>query len=492
MNLHDEQSDLLAALIAYNQVCVLKPRQIGSTTIVLAYLLWRAITDGVAFDVLSVAHEHRAVGRCNRQLRQFILRMPEVLRPKILVDNSSELTICPSPGVECSLRQTMAGGRDQGRSYSYRGGHLTEVGYYPRGSAALAGSAIDEDVFASVTQTMPEPQDDPGMRLVIESTANGPVGLFHKTVRTAIESDEWKFLFFPWFKFRKYARRVPAGFELMPEEQELLRLHAHEGMSLENIAYRRFRVHDQGIGPTRFRKEYPSTWMEPFLVSGGMWFNPEILNALLAKVPKRWRDRPDGDRTFIPYDARFRHYIGVDTSGGVGRDNAVIQVIRDDFAQAHVFSSNTMGSIPLAEKCARISIAYGRAPVLCERNNHGKAFLDRAETLGVNLWKDKNRNDWWTDERTKAMVYDWCRALINQGHATLSDEVTLRECLQIREQPTGAIEADEGFHDDHPMALCLALWNGRHQHDRGDHRPPLPVHEARARRHRELGLGGNR
>lgn len=466
---HGEQKQLLDALgNGGGNVCVLKSRQMGITTIVLAWLLWRVLTAGGPFNVLTVTHEHRAVGRVNRILKQMLKSLPRPIRPKILANNSSEICISFAGHVSW-FRQTMAGGRDQGRSQSYRAIHFTEGAFYPKGSSAKAGSQLDTDMVESAMSTLPPPNLDPLRTVIHESTADGPTGMFYEVVNNASNSKAWSFLFFPWYLFRDYALPIGDDFVLTDEEAELL--DAVPEMTEENIAFRRYKLTVENYSPTRFRKEYPTTKAEPFLVTGAMWFDTEVLNAIQMTIPPvAWKHK-SGARRYLKYEKHRRYFAGYDASGGTGRDNAVLVIVRDDLAVAAVWSSNRDQPYQQGEKAGALAKEY-HAGVLVECGNRwGNAVKKRMVQLEVKMHEIEDEHgkvkDFVTDTRTKLRVLDWSKAVVDSGKVAINDPMILEEALIIREQNDGTIQADAGFHDDHVMGLGLALWAARRVYSTG-------------------------
>lgn len=442
------QLKLLELLLTHNQVAVLKARQLGFTTLVIAFLLHRALTCADEYNILTVAHEGAAADRANRMMRVFLENLPAALRPNLLVDNKGELQFAHNGSL---LKQGMAGGRSQGRSYTFRAFHATEVGLWPRGSSAAAGGvAVDEDAWSSILSTIHEDQHT---RIVVESTATGPSGVFYKIIQTARSSPNWGFMFVPWHEHDEYRRPVPPGFELDDEERLLVQMF---DLDLQQLAWRRWKIEDYGA--LRFRREYPATPEDPFLAATGMWFDVERLNRLIGVAdPARLSDN-EGHFRYFTYESNRRYAIGVDPSGGVGKDQAVIKVFRDDFQEVAQYVSRVISPRLLAEEVAKVSGYWGRAPVLIERNNYGTAVIERCEELGVNLWVDDDGNYWWTNPVTKKKLLDWGRELIDHGMASIVDPQTMQEMCHVREQKNGNIEADEGYNDDRMMATMLALW----------------------------------
>ena len=384
---------------------------------------------------------------------------------------------------EASFRQLMAGGRSQARAFTFQNLHCTEMGLWPKGSSARQGSMVDEDVWASALATIHE---DENSRIVIESTADGPSGVFYKMVKTARQSKRWNFLFFPWHMFDEYQVEPDDDWERTDEEEKLFKM----GLTDRQIAWRRMKIVDQGYGLTRFRREYPMNWEEPFLMTGGMWFNVENLNTIIHTIPPS-RINDDKDLvTYEKYEPHRKYFIGGDAAEGTNRDWSVWQVVRDDLVQVAVYRSKRAKPRQFAEVGAKLSGMYGRCPVLCESNGFGKTVIKRMGEMGVRLWKDNKGKDWWTQcvraGQSKKMAYDYAAHLVDDGFVQFNDPLTLNELLHIREQDNGNIEADDGHHDDHADALVLALWNARRQHSgRAEQDVYKTIHNQRLRRAQE-------
>lgn len=462
------------------RILVLKSRQLGITTIATACMVHKAIMSGNAYNVLTVTHEGEAVGRTNQMIRHYLSTLPRALRPVLSRDNMKGIELAGNGSV---FRQLMAGGRSQGRSFTFQALHATEMGFWPSGSAARKSMGVDEEVWSSIQATLHESENT---RVVVESTADGPSGIFHKLCLQAQASESWDFMFMPWFHDPSYSRPLPLKWERTDAEQELVDLY---GIEDAQLAWRRWKIEDQGYTIARFMQEYPSNPTEPFMVSSGMWFDAEKLKTLAAKIPASAFQGRQGRHIYTEAAPYHRYFIGLDPSGGTGGDSGVVQVIRDDFVQVAKYASNRASPSRLAEEAAQLSALYGRAPILIEINNRfGGACYERLLNLGAPLWKQGGK-PWTTTKPNKIKLLDYARAMIDEGNVVFQDPVTVQECMTMREQRDGDVRADDGFKDDHVMALAFALWNAR----RAYQRPAKDdFHEAiaeqRKRRHAELGL----
>ena len=481
------QMEFLKAFSTDKRILCLKSRQLGITTISLAALLHKVLFSPTAYNVLSVTHEGEAIGRVTSMLRNYLDHLPPALLPARPIDNMRTIQL----GTNDSIMNTlMAGGRSQGRSYTYQALHCTEMGFWPSGSAARGGQAVDEEVWASINSTLHE---SPETRVIIESTADGPGGVFHKMCLTAQQSPDWKFLFFPWFKDPTYARQLTADWEIRPEEQDLVELY---GLSHEQVCWRRWKIEEQGYSERRFQQEYPSNPLEPFIIATGQWFDGEKLSTVMGSLPPSLQTQPEGRYIWEDPQQWHRYYIGVDASGGTGYDQGVVQVVRDDLVQVAKYCSRHTSPTQLAEEAASLSALYNKAPVNNEFNSKwGNAVDHRLRALGITVWQDKNGKPWSTTKATKMKLLDYARDCIDGDHVTFNDGTTVSECLAMREQDDGDVRADAGHNDDHVIALALALWNARRTFEARNTKNQYDKHVERQRRsrHRELGVGrGNK
>lgn len=456
-DIHGEQLQTILALTNAMNVCVLKSRQMGITTVVCAFMVWRVLTAGGAYDCLTVVHEHRAVGRVNAILLAMIKGLPEPIRPEILTARAEAICI-KFAGHVSWFRQVMAGGRDQGRSYSYRLVHFTEEAFYPRGSRAKAGSGLDATVVRSILSTMPTPEKDPKRLVIHESTADGPAGVFYETVHNAMSGNGWAFLFFPWYDFSEYSMDATG---VVPNEEEQKLMRDNPRITLRNIAFRRYKMISESYTLSSFRKEYPTTPEDPFMVSGAMWFDVEVLNRYAARAVTRRTPVRGGVRRYLKYEKHRRYFGAHDACGGAKRDNGVSVIVRDDLAVAAVYSSNTDAPHVQGDHLAMLASEYNCGFLIEQGNQWGRAVKKAAVALKVRMWVTQEDKDFVTDRKTKAVIYDWAKQKVDNEESELNDPTLISELQRIREQDDGTIQGDAGFKDDHAMAFCLALHAAR-------------------------------
>jgi hypothetical protein len=413
-------------------------------------------------------HESKSMSRFTEQIRQHIHYLPPQLRPRVLRESTQAIQL--QVGRHKSWwKTTMAGGKGQGRSGSFRAALFSEAGLYARGSSAhkRTDEGLDEVLFGSVLSSLPRPGQDPLRQVVVESTADGPSGLFYKLVHAKMngleslidDGSDWAFLFFPWFKFETYRMPVPSGFKPTTEERAMLDTFGPQGMTEGNLVWRRYKLDVERYTEGRFRKEYPATWIEPFLMTGGMWFDGDRLSKMQARVGLVTSEKDE--RVYLSKTEGHKFFAGLDTSGGTDRDGAVCVIVRDDGRVAAVWSSKVVSPQEQGRFAARLAARYD-APLLVEMGNRfSRAALNAARLAGARLWTTDEGGEFVMTRPNKVLVLDRMRGLLAADALELADPTLVAECFRIREQADGDIRADYGYTDDHVVAAALALWAAR-------------------------------
>ena len=461
--LRPEQDEFVDAFLRGLPIFVLKSRQIGITTITIACFVWWLLMSEDPEALVQVTHEGDAIASLNSKARIMVEGLPASLRPTWVRDTANWLEFGHN---RASLRQRMAGGRSQGRAFSFQHDHYTEMAFWPTGSSAVVGKGVDRQTWASLRATR---REGPRARTVVESTANGPRGIYYQLYKTARESDgvDWTFLFWPWFYTQQYTRRVPRNWERNDEEQELMALYGDKGLTDAHLVWRRKKLAD-GDDVEEFRKNYPSNPDEPFLFSESMAFDSAALNRLAARTRK---DFFPATRELVIHERPIpnrRYSCSLDPCRGVGKDWAVAYVTRDDGKLVARWHSKKARPAQQAIAVAELSATY-KCPIIVEYNGPGKFVFHELVRLGARVWLDERGKPWWTQRGslgTKDRLIDFAATLIAEDHFLgpgpedpwLADPLLVQELGAMRLLPNGNLSAPEGEHDDHAMSWMMSLW----------------------------------
>lgn len=453
-----EQVPWLEALLTCRYILGIKPRQVGFSTITIAYFVWKVLTSTEPRLVLQMVHEIGAMTRFMRMLRVFILGLPAELRPRLKPNNLVE-TVIANYDDDRGWNRLLAGGAGQGRSWTYTDIHATEMSKWRVGTAATAndeGQPADEEAWTSALATI---HDAEWGQVVVESTGNGARGLFYGLYSTAKVDPNWRLVFTPWSAVRRYRIALtPGEAEVLHRDldRKELKLAEDFGLDLEQLAWRRHRIRVLKGSELMFRREYPLTDLEPFLLAESGWFDQEALVVMLTFCPQLSASQ----ERFVVWE-RYQegrgYVLSLDTSGGTGRDEASLHVLRDDGTQVATWNHDRALPDEQALMVARVSNLYRRPITIIERNKFGAQVIERLPPT-VNLWKDAKGETFWTDPSSKRQIFVHAREVMNAQRTIPRDAETIRQAQKIVEKPNGRIEGRGESHDDRIMSYVLALW----------------------------------
>lgn len=306
----------------------------------------------------------------------------------------------------------------------------------------------DADAFwAAVTPTLATRfNNNPNAKLIVASTPKGVGNKFHALVKDAEEDkNDFRVEKAMWYD-------VPGRTEQFKIDEE------------------------KTLGPELFAQEYECV----FLHSGTSPFDPamfqkfeeeliEPINILDNGCYKIWK-MPESDRIYT---------MGVDTSEGVGQDYSVIQIFDItnpiDIEQVACYKSNKIDTVSWASKVREIAKQWYSPIILIERNGPGTTVCDRFFEHGY----PRLVNYGFTDTIIR-LGRNFKPGVISHSHSksfavsNLKYYINDRRCVKIYDKetikelrtfdrvklPSGQYtwQAQNGFHDDHVMALAWCLF----------------------------------
>lgn len=350
-NLLDEQKEILREMCESRMCIFLKGRQIGcSTVICFLDAVYAVVNPGTKIAVVADT-EQKVHGLLDR-VRDFIvglgLHMEISNRAKIRLANGSEihaLTANASKGQEQSKA---------GRSMSYQMLHLSEIAFWP-----------DQDAFGALTASA-------GMSapIIIESTSSGPGDLFWQLWS---HTNNFKKVFFSVESHTAY-RDDP---KLLTEDQiirgEELGFETREGMAWFFRA-----LEDRFSGDLiKCLREYPQKPEHAFQSAEGRW---------IAMTSPILRHTPYDLDIKIFQERQNNHFysVGVDTSGGIGKDASTIAVLdKNTGSLVCTYYDNESTIDELAEKVRKVYELYAPDHVCIETNGIGQATSQACRDKGV-------------------------------------------------------------------------------------------------------------
>src|SRR5271157_1675568 len=203
-----------------NQNIVLKARQLGITTYIAARFFTKTISQPGTLS-MQVTQDRESAEDIFRIVRRFWENLPDESRRGLLQTSYRNARQLVFPRLDSEYCLASAG-ENAGRGRTIQNLHCSEVSRWGRQG---------EEALASLRAALV-----PGGEIVLESTANGAVGLFYEEWQRAEETGYTRH-FFPWWFDEAYAIEPGPDFPpLTEEETELAALH---GLRTDQMAWRR-------------------------------------------------------------------------------------------------------------------------------------------------------------------------------------------------------------------------------------------------------------
>lgn len=442
-----EQVSLIEAFSnpSVKTVVVLKPRQIGISTANCADTFYETFSAKKPLRSLIVADHSKTTKSLFGKFVGFYDHLPEQLKTvnSFRMNRVDKTLISQRTGA--LIDHMTARGDTHGRGWTYQRLIAEELAFWMH----------PEEVWGGLRSTL---HDGPDSKIIIISTPNGPGDFYHSRVMSALEAqrsgdESVRFIFSRWADHDTYRKHPPNDWE--PDEDEYLLAQQHD-LDMAQLYWRHEMIYGvEGIGERRFRREYPLTVEDGFIVLEGAWFDVDLLNETLNSLPHEIYSEL---RIYEEPRLDFDYVIGCDPSWCTGGDFAVACVMSEQGKVVAVLATNAGGEDLFAEKLSDLARKY-RARVLCEANTGGAGrvvikFLLREN---VRIWRDHKGKDWNTHRGNKEMAYSWARQMVNADMFEITDHTILQELMHVRED-RGKIEGQDGYHDDHADAFVLACW----------------------------------
>lgn len=279
-----------------------KARQLGVSTYVAARFYRKTITEE-GCKTFIMAHEDEAAANLFEKVRLMHQNMPTGAAPGARNDSAKALTFEHlNSGYAVGTARTTG----RGRSQTVQCLHASEVAFWPVA-----------DHMSGIFQTV---ANQGNTEIIVESTGNGPQGLFYDLVRQAQRGEgageEYEVIFLPWFWEPSYRVTPPDGWEPTGEWAEYGEIHGLDRKQLRWAFLKNAELAADHGGETDapswvFKKEYPATLEEAFIEQDtDSLIQPEAVLRARKREIEPMEDAP--------------HLLGVDVASDGGDQSYVI------------------------------------------------------------------------------------------------------------------------------------------------------------------------
>ncbi len=262
--------------------------------------------------------------------------------------------------------------------------HASECPYWADAGAQFTliyPSMINRDHSLMVLESTPAPMDAPSAEWWHDQCREAKRGL-----------SRWVYAFFPFWDGKLNKRPWPKDAKLDLEEIDLLHRFSSQGLTKENLAFRRLMLDvDPEIrrNPDLFNVYYPFDDISCWVSSANSVIHPSLLKRHKAKELSPWIP------SYMEYEKPIsdaRYVIGVDPAGYAARDHASFQVLKvydNEWTQVACYADHTE-PIPFSKKILEVARKYNHATVAVESNGVGAAVIALLQELECrNLFHEK-------------------------------------------------------------------------------------------------------
>ncbi len=498
-------------------VAILKARQLGMSTFVLAWEWWNLwrLRDS---EVLMVGHQDRLIQSFIDTLRRFHEELPPIegLKPRLRADNSRGGKV-PRREIYYADRRTkgitVVSKAVDTRGLSAPNQHYSEAAFYED----------FEQILLTLMPMLP-PIGSPARKrasIFIETTPNGKNYFYHFWLNAKSGENEWQPIFIPWMVAEdEYSEEPPPNWKLTRELEALRKSLSHERQKIDGrdvtkaqMYWRELEMANQGWNEDKFSSEYPSDDEECFLLRTKSLFKEHMrylqktvreaeqnVSAEFAKrrieinpgvnvvrgelkfdpgpgpfdewKPKRFvpqfQTAKDGRlAVWSPPQVAHAYCIGIDTAEGLNRDASVGWVL-DVTAGKQVaeWYSKLTEPEPFADAMVALGYWYNTATLYPEVNSIGRSVMKRMKRVW--LYPRIGLEEKWDEPGLKVGKFGL------MTNADLKEEMVLKMLWFVRERyiaiashrtlseistfedDDGSYEASKGAHDDCVIAMGLA------------------------------------
>jgi Terminase large subunit, T4likevirus-type, N-terminal len=423
------QQEVLDGLCNNKLVVLGKARQLGQTTLVLAFALWVALFRKNQ-TILLFSKDLKTAKDLIKRLRMMFYQLPRWMRPKVVTDNCDTIVFANG-----SRFISFASKASQGDSFTAQLAIIDECDLIDDLDTLLGG--VKPTIAASG-------------QLILLSRPNKstPESTFKKIFKAALAGENNY-----WAKFLSWKARPDRNQEFYDKEYA-------DAQSPDWMAEQYPNSITEFLAPRSEDKRIPRKWLEacsPPLDENGVrqWPAPIENPAILAGVP--------GLRLFEEPIIGRRYVIGVDLASGRGHnpnldDSAAIIMDKLTCRQVGILVDRVEPAL-FAEYTATLSRHFNKAGVLPELNGRwGGMFFqhlkDKCQDIEILRGPDGDEG-FNTTATSKNDLYQRLAESARCGGMTINDEQTYNQLASIEAR---TLEAPEGLHDDCSMAYGFAIW----------------------------------
>lgn len=510
------------------RLIMLKARQWGGSTVILAYMAWIQCVICRNWHSLICAHVKDTAANIRGMYTKMLASYPEHYwdgdEPPRFRPFERSVNIREIAGRNCRVTIGSSENQDAVRGADYAMAHLSEIAFW-----SDTGQRSPDKFIRAVCGAIALV---PNSLIVMESTANGVGNFFHSEwIRAKSGKSDKTAVMVPWYEIEIYRSVVEDVDKLWNEMDDYERNLWNKGLTLEMIQWYHTKRKEYP-SQSMMQAEYPTDDVEAFVNTGHGVFSTEVVERLRSGccepryVGELSARAMTGEEALV--DIRFcedakgglqvwkkplladkrsvndRYIVAVDIGGrSLKSDYSVIAVFdRQPLVEGRPIEvvAQWRGHLDhdlLAWKSAMIAMWYNEALLVIESNTletentegeHGLFVLSQLNNAYPNLYRREtfdsvtnqvqSRVGFHTNRATKTLVVNSLIGLVRDGGYHERSAVACDEMLTYEQKPNGAFGAKTGYHDDVLMtrAIGLHVATNHEIYPLATDIPPLPRH----------------
>lgn len=455
---------------------IFKCRQPGISTL-SSGVIWNGVALHSGVYAFITAQDKSTVENIFQMHDVFYRRMdPDLRRPLKYYNKGSELILGDQSNQDEDLDSRLYVGESKninlgvGRTVHLL--HMSEICRYPS--------------YDSIVESLiPACSDFPGTIQIFESTAHfGGGAAYFKEICEQAQAGygQFKYYFVEWWKLPEYSIPLDKGekLKLDIEERHLVK---KTGLSLENIKWRRNKIHELKGNLDLFQLSYPLTYSEAWITKERSTFPRERLREMLDTIRdpirrfsitdgRMFENTDNGEFWIWDMPEKDKLYdVGADVAEGFeDGDWSVAEVIeRGTNKQVAEYRAHILPRA-FGDSLACIGRFYNNAQIACEINNSGGSANGRLNEIYQNCYQWRKRDTlavrftgkigWQTSYESKQYLVDFAREKIYYRQVLVRSRTLYQELgnFVLDFTPTGMVtyRASSGY-DDCCMSWMIAL-----------------------------------
>lgn len=451
---------------------ILKPRQLGFTTLVCAMFLTECIL--VPNTVAAIiAHDAESTARIFEITKLMYDKLPEEIKPIKKYSSKREIVF---EDIGSKIFIGTAGSVGFGRGTTINLLHASEYAFWEK----------PEELLPSLLETVPK---DNGI-IIYETTANG-YNHFHDDYLIATKTTDMDRKlnqiafphFYRWFDHPEYFFDIPAAgpeeeyikSSITKDEESMIKVH---NLTYGQLAWRRSKIASL---KEKFMQEYPEDDISCFIASGKPFFDRQIIKSIGIwleenKVDEWKKQLMDSKITiFKEPKAGEKYVLCVDPAeGNPQSDNSSAYILRLNtepiFVEQCAEISDKLAMPKFYRLLYHLGALYGYPKLAIERNNHGhllnywasNGFMqDQIKLLDAypNIYMGKDgKPGFQTSSATRPLILDNLAELLRNNMLVLYSRIWLDQALSFVYSESGRPEAQGNKKDDSILSTAIGTF----------------------------------